>query len=106
MMPRIYTCHGETSARCPSWEGTIESTVKQSVYERKVNARGSYFHLIVGAYSDWNFLCIPNWGIGIELSRLSDRFWNHERLRQSGLSPVDASSIADALIELDQHLEL
>lgn len=105
-MPLIYTCHDETDPRCTDWEGTIESRTKRSVYELTVNARGSYFHMLVGKHADGNYLCIPNWGIGIELSRLTDRFWSHERLCQSGLSPVDASSIADALSALGQHIKL
>lgn len=55
-----------------------------------------------------NYLCIPNWGIGTELSLLSDRFWNADRLKSEypKLSKPDVISIVDALAVLEKYIQL
>ena len=77
-------------------------------HEFEVNARGSSFHLLVGKHAYGNYLCIPNWGIGTELSYLSDRFWNTEHLKSEypELSCPDIISIVTALATLEKHIKL
>ena len=53
-------------------------------------ARGSNFHLLVGHHAYGNYIGIPKWDIGTELSALSDSFWNLERLSNTKLKKVDA----------------
>jgi len=94
--------NGEKAA----WQGTNHLLSEEVPYEAEVCARGSSFHIILGNHSYGKFLCVPNWEIGIDMAPPSDRFWNFERLLGTGLSPVDASSIADALVQLGKYLNL
>ena len=74
--------------------------------EFEVTARGSTFHLLVGKHAYGKYLCIPNWGIGTEISSLSDCFWNRERLEQDypKLSKVDIISIVKTLEAHSAHM--
>lgn len=103
-MELTYQCKSDTEA----WSGHICTIDGSAPYESKVEARGSSFHLLVGKHAYGNYLCIPNWGIGIELSLLSDRFWNADRLRSEypKLSTIDVISIVDALAILGKHIRL
>ena len=75
-----FTCKGKgCSPR--QWEGSLEILQRGNPCEAELCARGSRFHLIVGKHSYGNYLCIPNWDVGTELSSLTDLFWNEERLR-------------------------
>lgn len=91
-----------------SWSGYISALSESLPYEFEVNARGSSFHLLVGKHAYGNYLCIPNWGIGTELSYLSDRFWNAEHLKAEypELSSSDVISIVTALAALGKHIKL
>lgn len=61
------------------WDGKIfPIRLDQNPYEIKVTARGSSFHLIIGHHAYGNYICIPNWDVGTELSSLSDHCWNLE----------------------------
>ena len=88
----------------PRADGSISPEYTQEPIEVEVTARGSYFHLVVGHHAYGNYICIPNWDIGTELSSLSDSFWNQERLSGTKLKKVDACSIAYALLELSKHV--
>ena len=107
-MPMItFTCKGKgCSPR--QWEGSLEILKRGNPCEAELCARGSRFHLIVGRHSYGNYLCIPNWGIGTEISSLSDCFWNRERLEQDypELSKVDIISIVKALEALSSYVTL
>lgn len=90
------------------WGGSIiPIQLQKQPYEIEVNARGSCFHILIGTHVYGNFICVPNWDVGTELSSLSDLFWNKERLYQkTKLKKVDACSIAYALQELSKHISL
>jgi hypothetical protein len=90
-----------------SWPGEIiPIRLDSEPYEIEVTARGSYFHLLVGHHAYGNYICIPNWDIGIELSFFSDIFWNLERLSNTKLKKVDACSVAYALVELSKYINI
>ncbi len=91
-----------------SWSGCINTLSESIPYEFEINARGSRFHLLVGKHAYGNYLCIPNWGIGTELSYLSDRFWNTEHLKSEypELSSSDVISIVSALAALGKYIKL
>lgn len=100
-----YVCHGTDGMITRTWPGSIELLSTMPPYEAEVRARGSLFHILFGEHAYGNYLCIPNWNIGTELASLTDRFWNFERLTgYTTLLPVDACSIADALVELDNYI--
>lgn len=63
------------------WEGELEILKTGDPCEAWMYARGSGFYLIVGRYAHGNYICIPNWNVGTELSLRTDVFWNEERLR-------------------------
>ena len=116
-MPMItFTCKGKgCSPR--QWEGSLEILKRGNPCEAELCARGSRFHLIVGRHSYGNYLCIPNWDVGTELSSLTDLFcvgtelssltdlfWNEERLRHySRMKKADACTIVLALKVLAEH---
>jgi hypothetical protein len=91
--------------RC--WQGCIRF-VDAKRLEFEVKARGSTFHMILGRHAYGRYVCIPNRGIGTEISSLDDRFWNMERITEiyPDLSLVDAVSIVDALSELSNYVSL
>lgn len=99
-----FRCNKSRSFGEKEWTGTIElisHTPDQC--EAIITARGSYFHVIAGKYQNGHFLCVPNHGLGCELSHFSDIFWNRERIQQQLDSSVDAESLAcgiKALAEL------
>lgn len=77
--------------------------LEQEPFEAFVEANGYSFHLLFGSQCNGNFLCIPNWRIGCELSHLSDTFWNEESIgHDKSLGQDSAAAIAYALKELDQ----
>ena len=84
--------------------GTIQFVKKDNLIEAEIVANGWTFHVIVGRHKYGNFICIPNWNIGSELAKLSDYFWNYERLRNyTTLETGNASVIASALATLGEH---
>ena len=88
-MGSYYQCSDPDSNE-KNWTGQIRPlNINRNEFE--VTARGSTFHLLVGKHAYGKYLCIPNWGIGTEISSLSDCFWNRERLEQDypELSKVD-----------------
>ncbi len=105
-MEFTYFCTGLADMNPNSWEGHIKLLHKSDYYEVEVTARLSSFHIIFGRHKYGNYICIPNWGIGTELSHLDDSFWNLERLSNTypELSMVDAISIVDALAALNDFI--
>lgn len=75
-MPMItFTCKGK-GCSTRQWEGSLEILKRGNPCEAELCARGSRFHLIVGRHSYGNYLCIPNWDVGTELSsEYSGRFY-------------------------------
>ena len=98
-----FTCEGKGCSP-HRWEGELEILKTGNPCESWLYARGSSFHLIVGRHAHGNDICIPNWDVGTELSSLTDKFWNWERLRQySRMKKVDACSIVSALEMLAEN---
>ena len=73
--------------------------MEKEPYEAVVSAEGSRFHLLFGSQYSGNFLCIPDWHIGCELSYLDDVFWNQESIAESNhaFREEDVAAIAYAL---------
>lgn len=93
-----FKCTKETGRYPETWEGRLRIVKQGDPFEAEMEARGSYFHLIVGKHSYGNYICIPNWNVGTELSGLGDLFWNEERLRNyTSMKETDACSVAAAL---------
>lgn len=96
-----FTCK-ERESIPGQWDGTLRILRAGNPCEAEISARGSRFHLIVGKHAYGNYVCIPNWNVGTELSRLSDTFWNRERLREySQMKEVDICTVVTALAVLE-----
>ena len=102
-----YQCQNFCNSGSKTWTGHVRIIYNTLPYEIKVNARGSSFHIIIGKHSYGNYICIPDWNIGTDISSLSDTFWNFEHLTSSypKLSAVDASSIIKALASLSEYID-
>ena len=55
-----------------------------------------------GKYMGGQYICIPDIGAGCPLSRLSDIFWNRERL-SAHMNGADAATVAHALHALSGY---
>lgn len=75
-----FICTGKDGMEPGHWEGRMRLLSDQMPYELEVTARYSSFHILCGKHRYGNYVCIPNWNIGTELSEFSDSFWNYERL--------------------------
>ena len=76
-------------------------------YEAFIETQGLSFHIIFSSQANGNFLCIPNWQLGCELSDYSDKSRNRKSLLRSSsmLDYEDATAIAYG-IELMQSEKL
>ena len=101
-----YECQGSRGMKPRKWTGTVKVLNNYPPYEMEINARGSYFHLIIGKHCYGNYMCLPNWNIGSEMASMTDTFWNWERLKDAGMKAVDAYSIVDAIKAMSEYMEL
>lgn len=77
----VFECEHNSGKRKQHWSGELRViSQKEKQMEAEVNVDGSYYHLIIGNHKYGNYLCIPNWDIGCELSSYGDTFWNTERI--------------------------
>lgn len=92
-----FLCTNQTEKRKTHWTGVVSSIKgNRKKCEFEIRSRGHYYHVIIGAHDFGNFVCIPNWDVGCELSDSSDLFWNLERLER-GFSKTNAITVATAI---------
>ena len=89
----------------PAWAGIVCPLLPFGQTDYEVTARGSCFHIIIGEHSSGKYLCIPNWGIGMDLAADGNRQWNLEQLvtKYPKIRSVDAVSIVDAVTAILEH---
>ena len=63
-----YICEGYPWMDPPVWSGTISPLLPFEPADYEVTAHGSSFHMIISRHSRGKYLCIPDWGIGMDLS--------------------------------------
>jgi len=81
------------------WKGKVSLIEEnESKMELDISGRGTRFHVIIGKHQYGQYICIPNHGIGCELAKLSDKFWNWEQLSRH-LCEVDAQTVAIGLYQ-------
>lgn len=95
----IFTCSNEED----EWFGEIKYIESYgSHYEMGINARSS-IKVIFGKTRAGNFLSVPEFEKGSELSYLKDRFWNTEALTRV-LGEVDGITVAEALCHVSNYI--
>ena len=95
-----YLVHGTADDCADSWPAAFEVLERTGPFtEMRFIARGSSIHAVVGPQVNGNFICIPAFNVGSELSELGDAFWNTERLSPL-IGDVDAATVAQGLLEL------
>lgn len=72
----------------------------ESVHHIRLSYDGNQYNIIFGKYINGAFCCIPDWGIGCELSfDFKDVFWNAESLymilKRKDVSKAIALAIAE-----------
>ena len=79
----------------------------KNIHEAIVNAEGYSFHILFGSKTGGNFLCIPGWRMGCELSYLSDVFWNQRSILgdDQRFGYENATAVAYALKKLKDVIE-
>lgn len=101
-----FTCAiNEDNNHSTSWTGTLELLTEKAPYEAVVNSRGNYYHFIYGKYANGYYISIPEWYIGCPMADYRDVFWNKSSLKEAGMSPHDAETIARAVSNLRKALD-
>ncbi len=93
----------ENDARCETWEAEVcllKASRTGRQYEAEIEGRGTYFHILTGQHKYGDYLCIPTHDVGGELSRLSDFFWNRERISRL-MKEEDAVTVTTRLMYLE-----
>lgn len=70
-----------------------------NIHHIGIDYNGNYYSVIFGRYINGGFCCIPNFGVGCELSNFSDILWNAESLSRALKSKRTAKVIAMAIAE-------
>ncbi len=71
--------------------------------ELLICGRASCINAVIGKYMGGQYICIPDIDAGCPLSRLSDIFWNKERL-SAHMNRTDAATVAHALRALSGYI--
>lgn len=95
-MYRTFECIWRMQNKCERWPASI-TYMKNfgSHYEFMIISRSS-IRIIIGRSTSGNFICIPDYDAGCNLSDLDDIFWNREKLIKA-LGKVDGITVAFAL---------
>lgn len=64
------------------------------VHHIGIDCNGNHYGLIFGRYVNGGFCCIPDLGIGCELSDFDDVFWNEESLSRV----LDDSALVNTIV--------
>jgi hypothetical protein len=94
--PVHFHCREKIGRKHEEWDGYVKSIRNHgSHYEIQIQSR-SGFVFMIGKYINGSFVSIPAFGVGCDIARYNDYFWNYEHL-VSLMNPVDAATVAEAL---------
>ena len=102
----LFTCTGPAAWDCGEkrWNGEIKITRHgPDTVEFIIYGRSSCMNGIAGKYMSGQYICIPDINVGCPISRLSDIFWNKERL-SAHMQEADAVTVTYALKALSEYL--
>jgi hypothetical protein len=92
----VFKCKTKFGKRREEWVGWIEN-ITQYGSHIEINIIGrSSLQILFGQTSRGYFLCAPDFGVGCHLVKLSDKFWNLEKLIDL-LGKVDGVTVFNAL---------
>ena len=100
-----FVCTIPAESRDPVQRWTGEVRVKSHslhMAELLIYGRGSCINAVIGKYMSSQSICIPDIDTGCPLSRLSDVYWNRERL-SAHMNETDAVTVAHALRALSGY---
>lgn len=85
------------------WQGeVVVKSHSARMAELLIYGRDSCINAVIGKYMSGQYICIPDIDTGCPLSRLSDLFWNRERL-SAHMNGTDAVTVAYALRALSGY---
>jgi len=97
------TSPAEGGAREQGWLGEVKvRRYSMDTAELIIYGRDSCINAVIGKYMSGQYICIPDIDMGCPLSRLSDIFWNKERL-SAHMNKTDAITVAHALRALSGY---
>jgi hypothetical protein len=98
-----FKCQCTINGKTERWKGHIRRFINYgSHYEIDIESRSSIM-VVFGKTSRGGFCSIPDFGAGCHLVKLSDKFWNTEKL-VSILKKVDGVTVAEALYSLADRI--
>ena len=99
----VCTVPAQDGGRGQRWPGEVMvRRHSMCMAELLIYGRGSCINAVVGKYMSGQYICIPDIDAGCPLSRLSDIFWNRERL-SAHMNETDAATVAHALRALSGY---
>ena len=99
----VCTSPAEGGAREERWQGEVKvRNCGKDTAELVIYGRDSCINAVIGKYMSGQYICIPDIDTGCPLSRLSDLFWNKERL-SAHMNKADAITVAHALRALSGY---
>lgn len=102
-MEFVCTMPAEEGKRDLRWTGEVKvKTCSPGMAELIIYGKGSCLNAVIGKYMSGQYICIPDIDTGCPLSRLSDLFWNKERL-SANMNEADAVTVAHALRALSGY---
>ncbi len=101
----VCTVPAEDRGREQRWLGEVMvRSHSMCMAELLIYGRESCINAVIGKYMSGQYICIPDIDTGCPLSRLSDIFWNRERL-SAHMNETDAVTVAHALSALSGYTE-
>lgn len=99
----VCTAPAEAGEVAQGWLGEVEvKSHNLCMVELIIYGRDSCINAVIGKYMSGQYICIPDIDKGCPLSRLSDIFWNRERL-SAHMNETDAATVAHALRALSEY---
>ena len=102
-MEFVCTAPAEEGKKEQRWLGEVMvKSHSMGMVELIIYGTDSCINAVIGKYMSGQYICIPDIDTGCPLSRLSDIFWNRERL-SAHMNETDAATVAHALRALSGY---
>lgn len=102
----LIECHTTIDNKQETWQANLKSITNYGAYyEAMIEARGTYFNMLVGKTDNYDWVALPTQEVSCSLASPSDTFWNEERLT-SLIGVVDATTIVTVISFIDRHKDI